>query len=310
MGYKSNPSVKRRFHGASGRQRLVETLLNQSLLSGSEKAAVALSKIAKLSELPCDCELMAQGGQDNSICFILSGCVRVLVNSREVATRRAGEHVGEMAMIDRTAVRSATVVTTEPSVVAWVSEPEFASIANSHPIIWRKMAATISQRLRERNRFHPPPRTVPAIFIGSSSESLPVAKAIYGAFKRRKVVPRIWSKGVFQCSRTTIENLMTETNQSDFAVLILAKDDITVARGRKKHSPRDNIVFELGLFMGALSRERTYVVTSQPMDIKIPTDLLGITLLTYKKKRGQSIAHAMRPVITEIMKLINQYGPK
>ena len=310
MARKSNPSVVRRFRGALGKQRLTETLLDQPLLSANVTAATAFSRLAKLSELPANHQLMIQGGQDNDLYFILSGSVRVLVNSREVATRRAREHVGEMALIDLTAVRSATVITAEPSVVAKVSEPDFARVANSHPVIWRKLAGTIAQRLRERNRFHQTPHSIPAVFIGSSSETLPIATAIFKSLMRRRIEPRIWSDGVFQCSRATIEDLMAATDQSDFAVLVLAADDVTISRGRRKAAPRDNTIFELGLFMGALSRDRTYIVAPRPLDIKIPTDLLGVTLLTYQKNRGQSIASAIRPVTRALIGLVNLHGPK
>lgn len=289
---------------------MAETLLGQPLLSASVTAATAFARSAKLAELPADHQLMVQGGQDNDLYFILSGSVRVLVNCREVATRRAGEHVGEMSLVDRTAVRSATVITAEPSVVARISEPDFTRVANRHPLIWRKLAGTISQRLRERNRFHPAPRSIPAVFIGSSAESLPTATAIHKGLMRRGVEPRIWSEGVFQCSRATIEDLMAATNQSDFAVLVLAADDVTISRGRRKAAPRDNTIYELGLFMGALSRDRTYIVAPSPLDIKIPTDLLGVTMLTYQRKRGRSIAHAIRPVIRELMRLVERHGTK
>jgi CRP/FNR family transcriptional regulator, cyclic AMP receptor protein len=227
-----------------------------------------------------------------------------------VATRRAGEHVGEMALIDRTAVRSATVITAEPSVVAKITEPDFTRVANRHPVIWRKVAGTIAQRLRERNRFHSAPRSIPAVFIGSSSETIPIATAIHMSLSRRRIEPQIWSDGVFQCSRATIEDLMAATTQTDFAVLVLASDDVTISRGKQKAAPRDNTIFELGLFMGALSRDRTYIVAPRPLDIKIPTDLLGVTLLTYQKKRGQTIARAIRPVTRELVRLIERYGPK
>lgn len=310
MTRKSNPSVVRRFRGASGKQRLAETFRNNPLLSASVAAATAFSKCAKLSELPANYQLVIQGGQDNDLYFILSGSVRVLVNSRELATRRAGDHVGEMALIDRTAVRSATVITAEPSVIAKVSEPDFTRLANRYPAIWRHLASTIAQRLRERNRFHPAPHSIPAVFIGSSSETLPVATAIHKSLKRRRVEPHIWSAGVFECSRATIEDLMAETDRSDFAVFVLAADDVTISRGKRKAAPRDNTIFELGLFMGALSPNRTYIVAPRSLDIKIPTDLLGVTLLTYQKKRGQSIARAILPVTRELKRLVDRHGPK
>jgi len=310
MARKSNPSVVRRFRGAPGKQRLAETLLGQPLLSASVTAATALSRCANLCEVPSDQQLMVQGGQDNDLYFILSGSVRILVNSREVATRRAGEHVGEMALIDRTAVRSATVITAEPSLVAKISETDFTRVANRHPVLWRKLAGIIAQRLRERSRFHPAPRSIPVVFIGSSSETLPIATAIHKSLSRRRIEPRIWSNGMFQCSRAAIEDLMAATTQTDFAILVLAADDVTTSRGTRKAAPRDNTIFELGLFMGALSRDRTYIVAPRPLDIKIPTDLLGVTLLTYEKKRGQTIARAIVPVTRELVRLIERHGPK
>ena len=102
---------------------------------------------------------------------------------------------------------------------------------------------------------------------------------------------------------------MAAAEQCDFAVLVLAADDVTVSRGSRKAAPRDNTVFELGLFMGALSQTRTYIVAPRPLDIKIPTDLLGVTLLTYQRKRGQSIARAMLPVTRDLMRLIEKHGP-
>jgi predicted nucleotide-binding protein len=122
--------------------------------------------------------------------------------------------------------------------------------------------------------------------------------------------PRLWTDGVFQCSRVTIEDLVRMAADTDFAVLVLSPDEVALSRGRKKACPRDNVIFELGLFMGALSRDRTYIVAPQPLDIKIPTDLLGVSLLTYHRGRGQTIGQAMRPVCRELSRLIETHGPK
>lgn len=121
--------------------------------SDNPARSTAFSKFAKLSELPINHQLTSQGGQDNDPYFILRGSVRVLVNSREVATRRPGQHIGEMALIDLTAVRSATVITAEASVVAKVSEPDFTRVANSHPMIWRKLAGTLRNAFANETAF-------------------------------------------------------------------------------------------------------------------------------------------------------------
>jgi predicted nucleotide-binding protein len=46
----------------------------------------------------------------------------------------------------------------------------------------------------------------------------------------------------------------------DFAILVLTPDDLTQSRGKQQPSPRDNVVFELGLFIGALGRDRVFMV--------------------------------------------------
>jgi len=103
---------------------------------------------------------------------------------------------------------------------------------------------------------------------------------------------------------------MEVSGQVDFAVLVLAPDDLTISRGKRKACPRDNTIFELGLFMGALSRDRTYIISPKSLDLKIPTDLLGVTPLTYQKHRGVTFGRALRPLVRELLRLIGQYGPK
>lgn len=114
---------------------------------------------------------------------------------------------------------------------------------------------------------------------------------------------------VFECSQTTIEDLMRATTHTDFAILVLTADDVTRSRGNSKPCPRDNVVFELGLFMGAIGRPRTYIVAAKGVPLKIPTDLLGVTCLLYQHRRGRTLARNLQPVTTQLRKLIDKYGP-
>lgn len=113
----------------------------------------------------------------------------------------------------------------------------------------------------------------------------------------------LWSEGVFGASHFPIEDLSALLDSADFAALIISTDDTVVSRGRESQAPRDNIVFELGLFMGALSRNRTFLVVPQGVDIKIPTDLLGISTLRYDPAAAtleQSIVTAASELATII----------
>lgn len=308
MPKKSSPNIMHRFSGRDGRGRRIDALQSQILVAGNHAIATKLADHTTISYFNPGDELIIQGNSDNDIYFILSGLVSVEVNKREIATRRAGEHVGEIALIDTTALRSATNRILEPTVVARISEQEFTRIARKHPDLWRRIAVSLAQRLRERNKFQTVPRQKPSIFVGSSSEGLEIAGAIHNSLNR-PFISLLWSQGVFECSQTTIEDLMRVTRETDFAIIVLTADDVTMSRGKKRPSPRDNVIFEMGLFMGALARERTFVIAPKGVDIKIPTDLMGVTCLEYQMARGKSITNNLQPVLRELRRLIKKYGP-
>ena len=300
----------RRFTGKDGRTRLIEALKRQFLVAGDSEVARKLARKVRVRELRTGYCLISQGHADNQMYFILSGSCAIHVNQREIAIRTTGDHVGEIALLDTTAVRTASVRVRESTVVAEIAEPPLTRIANGHPEIWRRMAIALGSRLRERNKFHPAPRVEPSIFIGSSSgRGRKTAEHINRYLLRLPVVPRLWSKNVFEASKTTIEDLMQLTSEVDFAVLVLTPDDVTKSRGKKKPSPRDNVIFELGLFMGALDRTRTYMVAPRTAGLKIPTDLLGVTYLPFSNRRGRTLAHNLQPVLRQLRKLIEKNGP-
>jgi len=125
----------------------------------------------------------------------------------------------------------------------------------------------------------------PRIFIGSSVEGLSVAYAIQKNLMRDAEVT-IWDQGAFELSKTTIEALMKIIETFDFGIFVFSKDDITKIRGTERETVRDNVIFELGLFIGHLGRERVYFVKPMNEDIYVPTDLLGITPGEYEANRA------------------------
>jgi len=85
-----------------------------------------------------------------------------------------------------------------------------------------------------------------------------------------------------------LEDLLRWADEVDFAVLILGSDDLTTSRGETASSPRDNVVFEAGLFMGKLGRRRVFLVTPASEKLRLPSDLYGITHLEYDDTRRRS----------------------
>ena len=115
----------------------------------------------------------------------------------------------------------------------------------------------------------------------------------------------VWTDDIFVASKTSIESLEAELIKADFAILVLAPDDRIFSRGHDSDAPRDNVIFELGLFMGALTRQRTFFVKPRGMDIKIPSDLFGVTPLEYDPGAG-----TLDAVCSAIRKLVRGGGPK
>src|SRR5437899_1094402 len=114
-------------------------------------ASEAIASEATVFECRPGTAIIRQGASDNPIYFIVAGSFSIVVNGRDVARRQAGQHVGEMALIDPAAPRSASVIARETSVVAKLSEDMFSRIANQHPRLWRLLAVELCARLRERN---------------------------------------------------------------------------------------------------------------------------------------------------------------
>jgi hypothetical protein len=117
-------------------------------------------------------------------------------------------------------------------------------------------------------------------FIGSSSEGLPVAQAIVANLPS-ELQCRIWSEDLFLPGRTFIESLEKVLDEMDYAILVATPDDRLIKRDVSGLSMRDNVLLELGLFMAKLGRVRTYLVSPKDTPLLIPSDLLGITTVTY-----------------------------
>lgn len=295
--------LAQRFAGDDGHRRLVEAWSRQAIVNGDTPLADSLARASKVQTFAAKAEIITQGDEDNDFFLVLVGAVQIERNGRPGPTRSAGNHFGEMALIDVHERRSATVRATEQTVVARVSEADFTQVAEAHPNLWRCLAVEIARRLRQRLADVPRKNERPFVFIGSSREALPIAEAIKTGIASKHVEVKVWTDGVFAASEASIESLEGTVREADVAVLVLTPDDTARSRGKSQRAPRDNVVFELGLFMGALSRGRTFVVRPRA-DIKIPTDLLGVTPLYYDE--GDDVAAACEQLNAAIERL----GPK
>jgi predicted nucleotide-binding protein len=151
-----------------------------------------------------------------------------------------------------------------------------------------------SSSVSERIRSMPQPT---AMFIGSSSEGLRVAQMLQAELER-DVDASVWSQGVFGLSGSTLEGLVEVAQSVRFAAFVLTPDDLLDKRGSQSDAPRDNVIFEAGLFMGALGRRNTFLVSCRDDHLELPSDLAGITQAQYNRR--SDLRAAIGPAATAI----------
>jgi CRP/FNR family transcriptional regulator, cyclic AMP receptor protein len=302
-------SLLARFEGKAGKRRLIDALLSHTLVENDRTLAYKFGAHTTLRHCPAGSHLLLQDGTDDDLFLIISGDFAISVNGRRVATRGSGLHVGEMALLDPISRRSATVTALSEAVVAEISRSSFTRIANKNPVIWQRLALQLAKRLIQRNALVANRHERPVLFIGSSREAVSVAKVIRNAL-RSKVSVNLWSESVFRASQVNIESLETQIPALDFAALVLSADDIVVSRGTHSGAPRDNVIFELGLFMGALGRHRTFLVKPRGVDLKIPTDLLGIIPIEYPEGSAKTLTNRLKSARAELRNIITRTGTR
>ncbi len=123
------------------------------------------------------------------------------------------------------------------------------------------------------------------LFIASSVESLNIAEAVNVNLDHEFEVT-IWKNGTFRLSSLTIDDLVAKSSSVDFALFIFTPDDIATIRKQEKHVVRDNVLFELGLFIGSIGKERSFILKPRDEELYLPTDLLGITPADYDAHRS------------------------
>ena len=148
----------------------------------------------------------------------------------------------------------------------------------------------------------------PRIFLGSSGRQEKLVQALTrGLDDVARVEP--WTSS-FNPGTTTLGRLLELVHEVDFAAFVFARDDWTTdsppaldASGSGQASPRDNVVFEAGLFGSALGMRRTFILHAN--GAKLPSDLLGLTCVRYD---GAATAAEMRVVNQKLRKAIEDEG--
>src|SRR5262245_17632047 len=147
----------------------------------------------------------------------------------------------------------------------------------------------------------------PRIFLGSSGKQAELVQALTGGLEEIAHVDP-WTTS-FNPGTTTLERLVELAHEVDFAAFVFAQDDWTAANASAapsgasgQASPRDNVVFEAGLFGGVLGMRRTFILHANGS--KLPTDLLGLTSIRY----GDAASAETRVICQKLKKAIENEG--
>lgn len=136
------------------------------------------------------------------------------------------------------------------------------------------------------------------VFIGSSSEELPLAeiakKQLSAEFDVTVWNDNLWDTAVFRLNQNFLSDLMKASLQFDFGILLGTADDKVQYRGNEVLQPRDNVLFELGLFIGRLGTSKCAFVIDK--EVKFPSDFQGITLARFSKSDTSTFEQAIEQV--------------
>jgi len=302
-------TVIQRFSGEPGKAALREALMAQKLASGNEVLVEELFGIIDLIPTSTGQNLIEQGAADNDVYLLLAGRCEITVNGRKIGERGPGDHVGEMAAILPSLRRSATVRVAESGVAAKIPAGKLSQLGSKYPEIWHQISKVLAERLNQRNAFVSAARDRVCVFIMSSAEALPIARAVQESFLHDPFAITVWTDGVFRASQYPIESLVRQLDLSDFAVAIAQPDDLVLTRDVLRMTPRDNVLFELGMFIGRLGRHRSFLLEPLKEGVQLPSDLSGITTIPYKTGPEKDLLSLLGPACNQLRRLFKEMGP-
>jgi SAM-dependent methyltransferase len=135
----------------------------------------------------------------------------------------------------------------------------------------------------------------PAVFIGSSSEALPIVNRLVGFLGSDfDVYP--WNQ-TFPPGEYTLTALLRQVERTDAAIFIFAKDDEVTIRGEPGHSARGNVLLEYGIFVARLGRERVLILEED--GVNLPSDVLGMTTASLPAEAGAARNAALAVFVEE-----------
>jgi CRP/FNR family cyclic AMP-dependent transcriptional regulator len=115
----------------------------------SKKELKHLAPLVDEVRVPAGKVLISEGRGGEEAFVIVSGTASVTLDGTELRTVGAGETVGEMALLEPSALRSATVTATSEMELLVLGARAFNTVLTKHPEVTLKIAIGLAERLRE-----------------------------------------------------------------------------------------------------------------------------------------------------------------
>lgn len=130
----------------------------------------------------------------------------------------------------------------------------------------------------------------PKIFIGSSKAGYSVAEKVKNNLSSIGDCFLWKDPNVWETNRSTFGNLLIMVSYFDFGVFVATADDLTLTNDKIVIEPRDNVILEMALFLGAMGRDKSFLLVEE--GVKLPTDFSGIYIPRFDKSNDTSIRNA------------------
>ena len=147
----------------------------------------------------------------------------------------------------------------------------------------------------------------PRVFVGSSGASSRIAQAIHSGLEDIAECT-VWTAGAFALATSTLASLQGHLHDSDFACFVFGPDDDATIKGELLKVPRDNVVYEAGLFSGHLGPDRCFVAVPKSVEVHVPTDLAGMTLGFFDTRDDANYDGAVLTFCNKVKQRIGSLG--
>src|ERR1035438_4367987 len=149
------------------------------------------------------------------------------------------------------------------------------------------------------------------VFVGSSVGGLSHARAVKQNLDYDAWV-RLWNQGIFHTGSYPLDDLIAALDDADFGAFIFLPEDILILNRQNETSQtkvvRDNVLFELGMFVGRLGMDRVFMIKPRAKELHLPSDLLGVNAPDFND--DPNLEAALGSAAADIRTRMQTIGPK